>query len=346
MRQEKDQLNINSFNFLRFLFAFIVLCDHFMILSGLPYSLPISSSVAVEGFFIISGFLIFKSYHQQPHVVKYFKKRAQRILPAYFLVVIFMAFFCVMLSNNSFFNYFFSSSQWIKYTVSNLLFCNFIAPTLPGVFGNNPLPFVNGSLWTIKIEISFYLIVPLIFLLYKKWNSIWMFILLYFISILYAIGMEYVFSQHSVLIFHQLARQFVGQLSYFLAGGIIFLYYDWFQRKLKLLFVISILIYALFIYQNSLIFNFIQPIALAIIVIFFAYNLSFVNNFGKYGDFSYGLYLFHFPIIQMIVNYNIEGNNMVLKFAYAFLFTLITAILSWHLVEKRFLHSRIILSSV
>jgi peptidoglycan/LPS O-acetylase OafA/YrhL len=73
-------------------------------------------------------------------------------------------------------------------------------------------------------------------------------------------------------------------------------------------------------------------------VIIAAYSLPFLNNFGKYGDFTYGLYIYHFPIIQLFRQYNLfEKYGPILMAFSVILITLFFAVLSWFFIEKRFL---------
>ena len=80
------------------------------------------------------------------------------------------------------------------------------------------------------------------------------------------------------------------------------------------------------------------PAAFGSIIIILAYNLPILNNFGKYGDFTYGLYIYHFPIIQLFRQYNLfERYNPILMAFFVILITLLFAIFSWFFIEKRFL---------
>jgi peptidoglycan/LPS O-acetylase OafA/YrhL len=74
------------------------------------------------------------------------------------------------------------------------------------------------------------------------------------------------------------------------------------------------------------------------VVIIAAYSLPFLNNFGKYGDFTYGLYIYHFPIIQLFRQYDLfEKYNPLLMAICVILITLFFAVFSWFFIEKRFL---------
>ena len=135
----------NSFDFFRLLFAFSVFVAHFGILTSHKIAwYPISSAMGVGGFFIISGFLITRSYYRSRSLADYTVKRIRRIVPAYMLVVIACAVFLSFLTSLSWQEYF-TSKEFFKYLSANISFLNFIQPTLPEVFTNNLLPYINVS---------------------------------------------------------------------------------------------------------------------------------------------------------------------------------------------------------
>jgi peptidoglycan/LPS O-acetylase OafA/YrhL len=155
----------NNFDMLRLLFAFIVVVVHLSTLSHIELlsgvQIYLNSRVAVDSFFVISGFLIFMSYESSKSIVSYASKRLRRIFPGYIAVILFCSIFLYFSSSKSeFLNYF--NLEFFKYIFFNILTLNFLQPTLPGVFENNQLQAVNGALWTIKIEVMFYITVPFI----------------------------------------------------------------------------------------------------------------------------------------------------------------------------------------
>lgn len=167
-----SKLPQNSFPFLRLLCALIVLYEHAVVLTGAE-NLPCLDlrGIAVNIFFILSGFWVTQSYLKSDSVKKYALKRCKKIFPLYFTVVILCAIFLVFLSSLSFKEYFLNSG-FFKYLIANLSTLNFIHPTLPGVFEGMVLGgSVNGSLWTIKVELGFYIILPFIIYLIRKSNS-------------------------------------------------------------------------------------------------------------------------------------------------------------------------------
>ena len=151
---------------------------------GIDQFWVISGGLRVKVFFIMSGFLIFYSYIKNPNLKNYIRKRTKRILPPYLLVVI-LCFIIGSFITNLRITEYLQSGESYSYLINNILFLNFLQPTLPGVFENNPIQAVNGSLWTMKVEIMFYISVPIVFYLLKKYNKLWVMIGIFVFSILY-----------------------------------------------------------------------------------------------------------------------------------------------------------------
>lgn len=327
--------NKNGFDFLRFFFAANVLLAHLCELSqnnNLAFLSHFSNAImGIKGFFIISGFLVTKSYANTPSLKKYFVKRAKRILPAYIMVILASTLIFVIFSTHNFSDYF-SDLNTYKYLGWNLIFLNFMHPCLPGLFENNLLCSVNGALWTLKIEEGFYIILPLIFYAIKKTKKPSLILIsLYVLSLVYWFVVNFYFNKPL------LAKQLPGYLCYFVTGIFLFLNFDFLIKYKKIILTFSILFLVSY-YTLSLYIDWFYPAAFGCVVIIAAYNIPFLNNFGKYGDFTYGLYIYHFPIIQIFRQYNLfEKHNAYLMAIGVILITLFLAVLSWFLIERRFL---------
>ena len=73
-------------------------------------------------------------------------------------------------------------------------------------------------------------------------------------------------------------------------------------------------------------------------VYYLAYNFKFLNNFGKYGDFTYGVYIYHFPLIQVFIHFGLfDIYSPLLMFISTIILVLFLAILSWNYIELPFL---------
>ncbi|NOT14057.1 MAG: acyltransferase [Methylotenera sp.] len=327
----------NNFDLLRFVFAFIVCLVHAHTLSGVGdmavFSRIFSSEIAVKCFFVVSGFLIFMSYENSKSIKAYFIKRLRRIYPAYFLMVLLCVLMGALFSTYSTRDYWLSFAV-LKYLAANLTFLNFIQPTLPGVFENNSYQAVNGALWTLKIEVMFYLAVPLIVAMSRKFQRLPVLIGLYICSVFYSLWMIKLHQVTGLNLYLELQRQLPGQLTYFIAGAAGFYYHEYFKQYQRHLIIVAIIAFCL---KALLPWIAVEPIALAIAVVYFACIFQCVGNFGKYGDFSYGVYITHFPILQLLISFGLFKTFSWITFAGAVSLILLVSALFWNFIEKPFL---------
>jgi peptidoglycan/LPS O-acetylase OafA/YrhL len=114
----------------------------------------------------------------------------------------------IIISSKDIGDYF--SLAWLKYVFANLAFLNFLQPTLPGVFNSNNLTAVNGALWTLKIEVMFYLTVPVFVFLFRKLGYFPVLVSSYLLSIAYFEFFSEVAERTGSVFYEQLARQLPG----------------------------------------------------------------------------------------------------------------------------------------
>lgn len=328
----------NNFDFIRYYLSFVVVFAHFSGLSGNNFNWITNSGEAVQGFFTLSGFLVFYSYINKPQLKSYAIKRIKRIFPAYFFIVLLCSILGILLTDLPLKAYL-SSLQLIKYLLANFSFLNFLEPCLPGVFTDNIMPAVNGSLWTMKVEILLYISVPIVFYLLKRINKLVVLIGIFIFSIIYNEVFAYLYDCTNNGIYLILKRQVGGQLMYFYSGTIILLYFYQFQKYLKYIFPIAIILYLL--KDTNIILYYLNPICFASIIIGFAYNFKYLNFLRKYDNIAYGIYLFHFPIIQTVLNYKIHEYNYYLAFTLVIVLTILLALFSWYFIEKPILQKKI-----
>lgn len=329
-----NKINSNNFDFLRVVFAATVAIAHLIVLSDIvifqPYADLFNTRLAIDGFFVISGFLIAKSYENSHGIKDYIIRRIKRIVPAYFFVILFSALFLSFISTYSINDYFFSVQFW-KYLAANLTFQNYLEPCLPGVFNTNDICAVNGALWTIKIEEAFYLLLPIFYWLIKckKTNIYVLSAIVYVISIAY-------FNYFVSIDMYRIAKQLPGALAFFVVGILFYKNYSYLIKR-KQYFILPCL--ALFFIEQYLLgTQYLKPITYGFMVFYFAYGFNYLNNFGKYGDFTYGIYIYHFPLIQLAVFLGFfKSYNPIFVGIIVLLTTLILAALSWHFLELRFL---------
>lgn len=331
-----QRLRQNNFDLLRFAFAFVVFLVHAHALSGVQelavFSRYLSSEIAVKSFFVVSGFLIFMSYENSRSVSGYFGKRIRRIYPAYAFVILVSVLLGGVFSSYGLSDYL--SLPLLKYIAANLPFLNFLQPELPGLFQHNLWQAVNGALWTLKIEVMFYLLVPLAVMAFTRLGRFPVLMVMYVGSVIYSAAMGELAALSGSSLYLELQRQLPGQLSFFVAGAAGYYYFDYLSRYAFPLVAAAMVAFML---QDWLPWMVVQPLALGVVVVYVACFFPFLGNFGRYGDFSYGIYIVHFPILQLLITYDcFEGGPWrTLLLAMALVMT--AAILLWHFIEKPFL---------
>lgn len=329
----------NNMMVVRYYLSFCVLIAHTAVLTQLNLPWIQRGTVDVGCFFAISGFLMFPSFQKRPTWKHYISRRARRILPPYFLIVILCAFSFVLISDLSWQEYFTNQSFW-KYLAANLSFLNFIQPSLPGVFQGSEFynSAVNGSLWTMKGEWVCYLSVPFVFKMIKnkpKYGGI-----ILFLIVIISILSRYYLSIHEEktgnIIYGILAKQFGTLLVFFYIGTLVNYYYPLFLKYKWYIIVVDFFI--IFLSDYIPFYNYIlQPIVAGTLVIWFSMVGTWGKFLSKHDSVSYDIYLFHYPIIQLAIFFGlpkIVPPYIVLLIIVAISVSL--AFLSWNLIGKRF----------
>lgn len=328
----------NNMGAVRYLLAFAVLMAHFNIVFGTQWWFPVSSYYGVGGFFTLSGFLIYGSYMRSGGLMPFLARRARKIVPPYFFIVLACAFLlCLTVPSGGRADYF--SVEWVKYLAANLSFLNFLQPSLPGVFGGYP---VNGSLWTIKIEWMLYLSVPVfVWLLSRKWmrHPVALIVLIYIFSGLYRLLFCLLYERTSVELYDILSRQFFGQLCFFYSGVLIYMLLPWFRKiKWSAAAVALVLIIAgRWIPGFSF---FVEPMAIAVVVMALSLSGGLLKKLNV-NNFSYEIYLFHMPVLLLVHWYQPAlGCTDGAAFAISVAAVCVLSVLCWFLLDKPLLHRK------
>jgi peptidoglycan/LPS O-acetylase OafA/YrhL len=334
--KELDRGRDNNFDLIRFIAATLVIFSHTYQVTGNFSREPLYNALGFIGFgevgvgvfFTISGYLITKSLYSQPTLGSFVWARVLRIFPALFVSVLFCALvigpICTTLPIGDYlFNRVTSRFIWRLATLHN--FSN----VLPGTFGQNPYPyFINNPVWTLAAELLFYAVVLAWGVLLLAWKKefgtlfkavpVLIAVALFFVGITYnADYMHWVFSW--VVLFG------LGAFCYFFGRYII----------------ISIPLYcglllasAAFFYFKLPAFTWVYNITLAYGVFVFAYHPRLqIRGFHKLGDLSYGLYIYTFPIQQLLAA-KMPGTGIAVNFFMAYIPALGLAALSWYFIEK------------
>lgn len=313
---QSESLRKNNFDIVRLTLAGIVVLKHCSDLSGSqalwPLHKTMSGPLAIEGFFAISGFLIFASYERSKSLWDYSLNRALRIFPGYWLSTI----LCLLIA--------FSTGHFHvgRFLLGNLTFSNFLSPGIPGVFANNPSNPMNGALWTIKIELMFYVSVPIIVWLCRKLNRDAVLVAIFVLSVIFRLAT----ASHE-----KVAIQYPGQASFFMVGALVYYHLASFKANGKWLVALGAIAYAANVFTGWFIF---RPIAIPLLVLGAAFLLPQFKGPAKYGDFSYGTYILHWPLVQLMVASGLFFVHPWLGVAASLALVCMAAVLSWFFVEK------------
>lgn len=330
-----DLRSSNNFDFVRFVASSLVLFSHsFSLINSskedflyIVFDGQVTSGrFAVVVFFIISGFLVSASWFNRGSFVDFMSARVFRIIPGLALMLLVTISLCFFLTHEKNLGYLISS---VKYFINNISLYR-VSYFLPGVFEENPFgPAVNGSLWTLRLEFSCYLILAFLGAVgFFRRSIVWL---------IWAVSLA--LSQLSDIPTTFL-KEFFPLLVWFSSGMLAYLYRDLQLPRNGYLYLLAIMF--VFIVAG-LGLQFVSPV-LAFLLIRLIYVGGPLANFGKYGDFSYGIYIYAFPIQQFVV-YLITKSILHpmawwVVFMVSFPLSLLFAVASWHLVEKRFLKVR------
>jgi len=333
----------NNFDSLRLIFAVLVILSHsFPLTRGSNATEPLSvltfgqitfGNISVWAFFVISGFLITQSWQRSPNVGKYLKRRVGRIYPGFIAGALLTALFIFPFAADP------ATRQPISplsFLINTLRLLNL--ETSP-VFVHNPLPNnLNGSLWSVPYEFWCYLGVMslgLVGLLRRRLAIAILFVLV--------IGLHFYMDLSGWAPGGSILGKIFGYpplwatvLPFYLAGTLFQIYGGQKLLRKPWLVLAAVLLVASNFVPHGLILT--MPVCGSYLLMGLAYlPILHPIHLGRFGDFSYGTYLYAFPIQQLLVQ-RANGNiSPWLLFAEATPLTLIAGALSWHLIERHFL---------
>jgi peptidoglycan/LPS O-acetylase OafA/YrhL len=324
-------MNPNNLNAIRLIAAFLVLYGHSFVFLGLPEPLFLSwdhlGPLGVYIFFTISGYLIAESWDRDPHLGRFFVRRALRIFPGLAICIVLTAFILgPLLSTLSLNEYFKSTITW-NYLYNIALYMTY---SLPGVFETNRLPnAVNGSLWTLSVEFFMYIVVAVIgFMRGNRWFYLGLAVSSAVITFFWALRTQ----QIPVMYAADLRYLFICG-TYFWVGAV---FYKFNIKRYFSLSVVMLAVIALLCLERWIpVLAVAAWILLPVVTLAFGFAYSpLLNRLIRTGDYSYGIYIYAFPIQQTIV-YLYPDISIGPYLLICSVLTLICAILSWHLIEQR-----------
>jgi len=331
---------INSnINVIRIVASWLVIYSHSFALLINPDSQPLLMThkttfgkIAVDLFFFISGFLVTKSIFKNKSISYYLSSRFLRIFPAIIALTLVTVFFLgPILSKLSFYEYFSNISTFAHLRNSLIIFG--LQDWLPGVFVDNPFKYsINGSLWTLPVECrSYFALLCLYYFisklnLYNKRKKIFLLITL----LLFALYFYGILNKPEKIEY----RLFFLGASFFLNKSHI----SYYAIRIGAICSLITLSFAFFIIP--LIFDILWIFCFPPILIYFCFYSRQLNfNINKFGDFSYGAYIYAFPAQQILVCYFPSMRIHTFIFLSSFIaFSL--AFISYNYIEKYFLNKK------
>jgi peptidoglycan/LPS O-acetylase OafA/YrhL len=131
-----------------------------------------------------------------------------------------------------------------------------------------------------------------------------------------------------------LSIQLPGQLCFFVIGAFVYFYYPWFIKHSNWMWLAAIVSYSLSHYFGWVIF---RALGVGLGVMCVGLLLPYRRGPTKYGDFSYGIYVFHFPVIQTFVSLGIMSAYPYPALGLVCFTVGLVALASWNFIEKPFL---------
>lgn len=333
LSDKADNSRNNNLDLIRLLAAALVIWSHaYPIVLGkgaeqpltrLTYNQMSLGDLGVAIFFVLSGFLVSQSMIRLNDLTIYSKARILRIFPGLIFCVLISIFIIGPLFST--FNpadYFTISSAYSYLIATTTL--NFLSPFLPGVFEQNPYgAFINGSLWTLKYELICYITLAL------GWK----------LGLIQR-NRVYIVCLACTLIYISTNIQHLENLAklslYFFTGALFYFYRDKIHLDSRWVLVSAC---ALLLTNYLGFLNLAFSVFGGYIIIYFGYRWSEVINCTKHGDLSYGMYIYGWPVQQMLIASFPEMTvlqNIIFSIALAVPF----AYTSWHCIEKPFMRLR------
>lgn len=335
----------NNFNFLRLLLALLVLLAHAPeladgnrqreLLTRVFHTLSFGE-VAVDGFFLLSGYLIVQSWERRASCWDYAQKRLRRIYPAFVVACLVCIFGLAPLAVPSVRAYF-AQLDYSKLLSST---AKLEQPEVPLVFAGTPFPLINGAMWSIAYEARCYVLVALVGLLLQRWHR-WGWLGLAAFAVV-MLPLRHQVARWDFTLRTQLidsTEEFFRLLAFFAVGACFYLFRRHIGLRGRWAAGAAVLALGLLFMPQLATLGLATAGAYALFWVAFA-PLAPLAGFKQLTDISYGLYLYGWPMQKLLLWYFPSVPVWLLLAATAGLASL-AGYASWHLVEAPWLKRRI-----
>lgn len=328
-------IRLNNFDLIRLFAAFQVMNDHLIEKFGIVALYPVMHVLkflpGVPVFFVVSGFLVSQSWTRAPSVIQYMANRALRIFPALWVCV--AVSIPIALACGARFPSVAEFTIWLGTQLTVLQFYN------PGFLRSLPTGGLNGSLWTIPVEIQFYVLLPVLAIVAgNKWRT-W---LAYAVAaaVLMMIAQPHLVTRPTMAD-KILSVSVVPYLFYFLVGVLgrqILGWAPWiFQGK----FLVWASIYGVWAavelaaQLNGRIGNLLSVPSIVLLgglTVAAAFTKPFLaGRLLRHYDASYGIYVYHVPLINLALALGMTGT---VAYPAVLMTTFTLGLLSWRFIEQ------------
>jgi len=330
----------NNFDVLRLVAAISVIFSHsFLIAEGtqnnewlilLTGNQSILGLTGVFVFFAISGFLVTQSFEQTPNPLHFLAKQVLRIFPGLFVATLVSAFLLGPLVTTLPLGAYLSLPEPYEYVLGNTLLDQTVHE-LPAVsFVKNPVGLeINGSLWTLRLEFTMYVMVLGLGLLRLLTVRVALSLIAFGMACLH---FEMLNELEKWGWFFQLLSGWGWLVGFFAAGMALYKlrHTRVFDGRIALLAVAG-LVASVPLRQFITLF----PICGCYLALWLALNPRLpVLPAARFGDLSYGLYIYGWPVEQAVMWLSGGHAPWWRVFLIALPTTAAIAFLSWHLVER------------
>lgn len=279
----------------------------------------------VPMFFALSGFLVSGSAFRTTKIHRFLGLRALRIVPALAVEVVLSALILGPIFTTVALDVYFKSPLFWSYWLNILGEPHYY---LPGVFeGTSAGSKVNSNLWTLPFELGSYALMTALMAagLLKKRRIF---------ALLFALSTLVLLTSNSFFGFQEVPAHLPGEVAiYYFATGVGFYLFRYDIKFSETYFVFAILLaYPLMMFKTTV---YVYPIMLTYITIYIGLLPLPQSRILKSGDYSYGVYLYGYPVTQaLIAAYPPIKQSILATSLGAISITCLFAAFSWHAVEK------------